>query len=67
MLSIKKQYVVNESNEPVGVILDLETFEKIESILEDFLLSQRIEETSDETPLSLDEARKYYAKLKKGR
>ncbi len=67
MLKIKKQYVVDERNETVGVILDLETFQEIESLLEDHLLSQGIKEVSDEKPLPIDEARKHYAKLKKRR
>jgi hypothetical protein len=67
MLRIKKKYVVDEHNETVGVILDLATFQEIESLLEDHLLSKSIEEVADEKALPIDEARKYYAKLKKKR
>ncbi len=59
-MKIKKQYVVNEQNEPVGVLLDLKTFEKIEELLEDQLLARSLDEVADEEPLTLVEARKLY-------
>ena len=67
MLKIKKQFVVNEQNQAVGVILDLATFQEIEELLEDHLLSKSIEEVSKEKALPIDEARKQYAKLRKRR
>jgi len=67
MLKIKKKYVVDEHNETVGVILDLATFQEIESLLEDHLLSKSIKEVVGEKALPIDEARKHYAKLKKKR
>jgi hypothetical protein len=65
MLHIKKRYVVNESNEPVAVQLDLATFEKIERLLEDYALGQKIKETQREHPLNRISARKRYAQLRK--
>ena len=67
MLKIKKQYVIDEHNEPVGVIVDIETFQEIESLVEDHLLSKSMEEVADEKPLAIEEARKRYAKMKKRR
>ena len=67
MLKIKKKYVVDEHNETIGVILDIETFQEIESLLEDHLLSKSIDEVKNEKALPIDEARKRYAKLKKSR
>jgi RelB Antitoxin alpha helical domain len=67
MLKIDKKYVVNEDNETVAVLLDLKTFQQIESLLEDQLLSKSIEEVVDEKALPLGEARTQYAKLKKTR
>jgi PHD/YefM family antitoxin component YafN of YafNO toxin-antitoxin module len=58
VLKIKKQYLVNEQNEPVAVLLDLKTFEKIEELLEDRLLARCLDEVADEEPLTLHEARK---------
>lgn len=65
MLPIKKRYVVNESNEPVAVQLDLATFEKIERLLEDHVLGQKIKETQRERSLDIVTARKRYANLRK--
>jgi hypothetical protein len=59
MLDIKKKYVTNENNEAVAVQLDLETFEKMERLLEDYALGKLIEE-EDAPHLSLEEAKAYY-------
>lgn len=61
-MNIKKQYIVNEQNCKVAVQLDIETFEKIESILENYALFQLMQE-EDET-LDLVSAKNYYAELK---
>ena len=65
MPAIKKRYLVDEKNRRVGVVLDLRTFEKIEEILEDYLLGKIMLELEKEEPLSLEEAMKRYAKLTK--
>jgi hypothetical protein len=65
MPGIKKRYLTDEKNRPVGVVLDLRTFAKIEEILEDYCLGKIIQEAEKDKPLSLAEAKKYYAKLKK--
>lgn len=62
MQKIKKLYIVNEQNEPVGVLLDIKTFEKIEELLEDQLLTRSLDEVAEEEPLTLVEARKLYVK-----
>jgi len=65
MLDIKPQYIVSNENKPVSVILDIETFQKIETVIEDYGLGRFMDETEDEKPLSLSEARDYYATLNK--
>jgi RelB Antitoxin len=65
MPAIKKRYLVDKKNRRIGVVLDLGTFEKIEEIVEDYLLGQIMLELEDEEPLSLEQAKKRYAKLKK--
>jgi hypothetical protein len=40
MLEIKKRYVVDEQNRRVAVQSDLETFARIEEVLEDFALAR---------------------------
>jgi hypothetical protein len=44
MLNISKRYVVDENNNRIAVQLDLDTFEKIEEILEKHRLKQEVEE-----------------------
>jgi hypothetical protein len=65
-LNIKKHYVINEHNEPVAVQTDLATFEKIEQLLEDYALGQKIKEVEEERPLNRATALRHYVKLKKG-
>lgn len=65
MLEIKKRYVVDERNERVAVQLDLETFERIEALIEDRGLGELIQEVEGDDVLDLDEARAYYASLPK--
>ncbi len=65
MPGLKKRYIVNDKNRRVGVVLDLRTFERIEEILEDYLFGKIMLDLEKEEPLSLEEAMKRYAKLKK--
>jgi len=65
MLDIKPQYIVSDDNEPVSVILDIETFHKIEAAIEDYGLDRFMDEADGEEPLSLSDAQQYYATLKK--
>ena len=65
MTVIQKQYIVDETDRKVAVQIDVNTFEKIEEILEDYALVQLVEIDEDETPLSLEEANAYYQCLEK--
>lgn len=65
MKAIKKQYVTDENNNVVAVQMDIETFEKIERVLEDYALGKLIEENDEKDNLDLNEARQYYNKLNK--
>ena len=60
MLEIKKRYVVDEQDRRVAVQIDLETFARIEEVLEDFALARWITDTQDEPALSSEAAREYY-------
>jgi hypothetical protein len=62
---LKTQYIVSDDNEPVGVILDIETFHKIEAVIEDYGLDSFIDEADDDEPLSLSDVQDYYAALEK--
>jgi hypothetical protein len=63
-MELKRQYIVDEDNHKVAVQLDIDTFEKIEDILENYALVQLIDADESET-LSIEEAKKYYATLDK--
>lgn len=63
-MELKKHYIVDEHNHKIAVQLDIKTFNKIETILEDYALVQLMN-TDDSELLSLDDAKQYYASLDK--
>ena len=65
MFDIKKEYIVTEENKKKAVLIDIETFEKIEEILESYGLGKYMEEIEGEEALPLDEARAYYNSVRK--
>lgn len=65
MLELKKEYVVTDDNRRRAVLIDIETFEKMEEIIESFGLGRYMEEVEDEAVLSSDSAKMYYETLKK--
>lgn len=65
MLEIKKRYVVDEQDRRVAVQIDLETFARIEEVLEDFALARWITDAQEETALGPEAAKEYYSSLDK--
>ncbi len=65
MLNIDKKFVTNEANKKIAVQIDIETFAKIEEILENYGLVQLMQETAGEESLTITQARNYYDKLSK--
>ncbi len=65
MEPFKKQYIVDEQNRRVAVQIDIETFEKIEDLLEDYALYELMQQASDDKALNLNEARAFYDALPK--
>ena len=63
--AIPKQYVLDEENRKVAVMIDIKTFDKIEEAIENYGLMQFIKENKDAKPLKVEEAKAYYRKLKK--
>ncbi|MFZ2726887.1 MAG: hypothetical protein WAX77_11595 [Methylococcaceae bacterium] len=61
-MELKKHYIVDEHNHKIAVQLDIKTFNKIETILEDYALVQLMN-ADDSEHLSLDDAKQYYASL----
>jgi hypothetical protein len=65
MLEIKKRYVVDEQDRRVAVQIDLETFARIEEVLEDFALARWITDAQEEPALGPEAAKEYYNSLDK--
>ena len=65
METIYKNYIVDEHDNKIAVQIPIETFEKIEEILENYSLVQLIKENEGDEILSLHEAKAYYDKLEK--
>jgi len=66
-MDIKPQYIVNEKNHKIAVQLDIETYHKIEEVLENYALYHlmQTEDQKDDEPLNAEEAKSYYDQLKK--
>lgn len=67
MKAIKKKYIIDEDQKKIAVQIDIEDFEKIERILEDYALGQLIQENDPAENLNIEEARKFYDKLDKSK
>jgi acetyl-CoA carboxylase beta subunit len=63
MLEIRKTYVTDSKKRPVAVQIDIQTFERIEQLLEDYALGQFISENDPTDTLSVAEAKAYYETL----
>lgn len=66
MTAIPRKYITDANNHKQAVIVDLETFRRMESIIEDHDLGKFMEEAEDDEVLSVHEAKKRYKSLKKG-
>jgi hypothetical protein len=65
METINKQYIVDEHNRKIAVQIPIQTFEKIEEILENYALVQLMKENEGEQVLGVNEAKAYYDQLEK--
>ena len=63
MEEIRKQFVVNERNRKVAVQIDIDTFNKIEDLLENYVLIQKIKESEEDESFDIQSAKIYYKKL----
>lgn len=66
MIEFNEKYIVNRKQEKIAVQLDIQTFKKIEDVLEDYALGQYMSDIQDEEKFILEEAKAHYGKLKKG-
>ena len=65
MEAIKKKYIVDEDQRKIAVQIDIDDFEKIEQILEDYALGKLMEENDPSEKLDLQDAKKFYDQLDK--
>ena len=65
MESITKRYIVDEQNKKIAVQIPIDTFEKIEEILENYALVQLMKENENEETFDVKEAKSYYDQLDK--
>jgi len=65
MKHIKKKYIVDENQKTIAVQIDIQDFNEIQKILEDYGLGKLMEENIPEENLSLEEAKTLYYKNKK--
>ncbi len=63
-MELPVEYIFDEKDQKIAVKLDIDTFNKIENILENYALAQLIN-ADDSELLSIEEAKKYYATLDK--
>jgi len=66
-MNIDRRYIVDENNRKIAVQLDIATFEKIETVLENHALYQLIQAQGDDEELSLEDAVKHYQILSQSR
>jgi len=66
MTAIPRKYITDAKNQKQAVIVDLETFNLRESIIEDSGPAKCMEEAGEDETLTVHEAKKHYRLLKKG-
>jgi hypothetical protein len=62
---LDRQYIVDENNKKVAVQISIDTFEKLEELLENYALVELMKENEDEEILGISEAKAYYDHLEK--
>ena len=65
MVSLHKDYVLDEYQKPVAVQIPIVEFERIEEVLENYGLAKLMDETQNDERLSGNVAQQYYHLLKK--
>jgi len=62
-MTLNPNYIIDEKNNKIGVMLDINTYEKLLNIVEDKLFINIMEKQKSDT-LSRDEALEFYKSLK---
>ncbi|MDD5188765.1 MAG: hypothetical protein PHF57_11220 [Methanoregula sp.] len=64
MAAIPRRYITDARNQKQAVIVDLETFDRMEDFIEDYGLAIFMEEAEDDEILSVHETKKHYKSIK---
>lgn len=59
-MDIPRQYIIDENNRRIGVQLDIDTFERIEEVLENHGLMLLMQAAADDESVELEEAKALY-------
>jgi hypothetical protein len=59
-VDIPRQYIIDENNRRIGVQLDIDTFERIEEVLENHGLMLLMQAAADDESVELEEAKTLY-------
>jgi len=62
---VEKKYIVDDQNNKIAVQIDIDTYHKIEDILENYALVQLMRENEGEETLDINQAKAYYKNLVK--
>jgi hypothetical protein len=63
-VNIERRYIVDECNRRIAVQLDIDTFEKIEDVLENYALARLMDlDVESEDTLDRDQALAFYKNL----
>lgn len=65
MQKIKKEYIVSSNNKKKAVLIDIERFEKLKKLLENYGLGKFMEEAEAEEALNINKAKDYYNNILK--
>jgi HEPN domain-containing protein len=65
MMEIHKKIVLDEDQRPFAVQVPIEEFEKLEELIENYGLSELMDEVKDEEKLSVEDAKAIYKSMKK--
>lgn len=57
-MSIAKSYIVDETGNPKSVVIDFESFNKIENPLLDYGLGKAMEEVENDEEIDIEEAKR---------
>lgn len=67
MKAIEKKYIFDDKNRKIAVQIDIQTFEKIEEVLEDYALGQLIRKNETSEVLELMASESFYNTLDKAK